>query len=437
MRKIVSKVKTLIKKLGATGFMNLFGSSVINKILTFISGIIIVRLIPKSDYGVYSNANNILSLFCLLEGFSATSVLLQFGCTKQGKDKEDTIRFCYSLALITNTILSIIILFSGAFIKFSIDGTGKLLMLMSFQPLIRTLIEQQRTYLRIEQKNKEFAFANNLYTVTSVILTIILSFLFKVNGLILSSYLTVIIITLFLWEKYNLNAPKLSFCLLKNDTYKMLKFAAVCVINNSTGSIMYLLDTFVLGIVIAESTVTASYKVATTIPTALAFIPSCVMVYIYPYFAKRSKDVRWCIKNYKKVLFLFGTFNLAIVAVLVVFAPLIIKLMFGAQYLDALIPCRILCVSYFVRATFRTVPGQLLVTQEKLGFNTFVGFASSALNTILNIVLIPKYSSNGAAMATLIVTIVFAVMSSTYLYMVYKKQLNNSVVLNERDEYLE
>ena len=378
-----------------------------------------------------------MSLFCLLEGFSATSVLLQFGCTKQGKDKEDTIKFCYSLAIITNIILSIIILFSGAFIKFSIGGTGKLLMLMSLQPLVRTLIEQQRTYLRIEQKNKEFAFANNLYTVTSVALTITFSILLKVNGLILSTYLTVIIITLFLWKKYNLKAPKVAFSLSKSETKKMLKFATVCVINNSTGSIMYLLDTFVLGIVIAESTVTASYKVATTIPTALAFIPTCVMVYIYPYFAKRSKDIRWCMKNYKKVLLLFGAFNLAIVAILIVFAPLIIKLVFGAQYLDAITPFRVLCVSYFIRATFRTVPGQLLVTQEKLGFNTFVGFASSALNTILNIVLIPKYSSNGAAMATLIVTVVFAVMSSTYLYMVYRKQLNNGVALNERDKYLE
>ena len=85
-----------------------------------------------------------------------------------------------------------------------------------------------------------------------------------------------------------------------------------------------------------------------------------------------------------------------------------------------------MCFSYFIRATFRTVPGQLLVTQEKLGFNTFIGFASSALNTILNIVLIPKYSSNGAAIATLIVTVIFAVMSTIYLYIVLKKPINKA-----------
>lgn len=426
MKCSLTRIEDLINKLKKTGFVNLFGSSVINKVLTFVSSIIIVRLIPKSDYGIYSNANNILSLFCLLEGFASTSVLLQFGCTTQGKEKERVIRFCYTLSVFTNLILSFVILLSSLFINFSIAGTGKLLMLMSFQPLIRTLIEQQRTYLRIEQKNKEYAFSNNVYTFLSVILTVLFSVLFKVNGLIISTYVAVIFTTIFLWKKYNLFAPKFIFDMNKEEVKKMLKFSAVCVINNSTGSIMYLLDTFVLGIVVAESTVTASYKVASTIPTALSFIPTCVMVYIYPYFAKKNKDYRWCLKNYKRVLMLFGLFNFAIVTFLMIFAPLIIKFIFGSQYLDALTPFRILCFSYFIRATFRTVPGQLLVTQEKLGFNTFIGFASSALNTILNIVLIPKYSSNGAAIATLIVTVIFAVMSTIYLYIVLKKPINKA-----------
>ena len=425
MNTLKNRVKNFLNKMRDTGFIHLFGSSVINKVLVFISGIVIVRLIPKADYGVYSNANNILSFFCLVECFATTSVLLQFGCTTKGKEKEDVIRFCFTLSLLTNTVLSIAVLVSGLTVPFAIAGTGSLLSLMSFQPLIRTLIEQQRIYLRIEQKNKEFAFSNNIYTAVSVVLTIIFSLIFKVNGLIFSNYLTVVIITIFLWKRYGLGAPKLMLKYPKKKLIKLLKFSFVCIINNSTASIMYILDTFVLGIVIAESTVTASYKVATTIPTALSFIPTCVMIYIYPYFAKRNTDIKWCLKSYKKVLLLFGAFNLAIVVVLVAFAPLIIRLVFGKQYLDA-VPCFIvLSIGYFIRATFRTVPGQLLTTQEKLGFNTAMGFISGGLNTVLNIMLIPKYSSMGAALATVIVTALVAVASTVYLFMVYHKALKH------------
>lgn len=404
--------------------MHLFGSSVINKIVSFLGNIIIVRLISKADYGVYSNANNILSFFCLLESFGMSTTLLQYGCVETGEKKKKIWEFCFTIATIFNVLLCIAIFFTGMFAKFSIEGTGHILMLMSFLPLARSIGDLQRVYMRTEFLNKEYARTNNVSTIVTVVLTIILSYWMLVNGMILATYLSAIIVIIYICVKYKINIPKFRIKVDKSLRKEIVNFSLISMLNNSTSSIMYLLDTFVLGVVVAQSVVTASYKVATTIPTALAFIPTCVMLYIYPHFAKKSNDTKWCMRNYKRVLFLFGGFNLCIVSVLFVFAPLFIRVIFGAQYLDVLIPFRILCINYFFHATFRTVPGQLLVTQKKLGFNTFVGFASSILNTILNLVLIPKYSAIGAALATFIVTFLFACMSTTYLYVVYKKQID-------------
>ena len=146
------------------------------------------------------------------------------------------------------------------------------------------------------------------------------------------------------------------------------------------------------------------------------------MIYIYPYFAKKSNDGKWLKRNYKRVLLYFGIFNLATVGTIVIFAPLVIKIVFGSQYLDAVAAFRMLCISYIVQSTFRTIPGQLLVTQGKLKYNTFVGFASGILNTILNVILISAWGMNGAAAATLIVTIIFAISSTIYLAYVFKKK---------------
>ena len=66
------------------------------------------------------------------------------------------------------------------------------------------------------------------------------------------------------------------------------------------------------------------------------------------------------------------------------------------------------------------VPGQLLISQKKLGFNTFTGILSGVVNTALNLVLIPKYSSNGAATATLLVSILVGVMNMFYISKVFK-----------------
>ena len=113
MSKKIKQLKNLIRKLKTTGFGHLFGSSVINKILTFMSSIILVRLIPKSDYGIYSNADNILGMFCILEGFGMVSTFLQYGSTTKGEKKEDIWSFCFYGSVLFQILLSIVIFITG------------------------------------------------------------------------------------------------------------------------------------------------------------------------------------------------------------------------------------------------------------------------------------------------------------------------------------
>lgn len=419
---LYQKGSTTLDKLSKGGFYHLFGSSVINKVLSFMSSVIIVRLIPKSEYGVYSNADNILGMFCLLEGFGMVTTFLQFGCTNTGEKKQQIWRFCFWFSVIFQCILSISIFIASLTAKFSIPGTGYLLMLMSFLPIPRLVRDMQQVYLRTECKNQAFAYSNTFSTAVTVVLSCGLSVFFLEKGLIAATYISSIATIIYIVKVHKVSLPvRVKGSLPGKEKKKILKFATVCVINNSTSSVMYLLDTFILGIVVATSTVTASYKVATKIPTALNFIPVCVMTYIYPKFAQKKDDKQWCYRNYKKVLAAFGIFNLLSVGTLIMMAPIVIKLVFGAQYMDCLIPFRLLCVNYIIQATFGTVSGQLLVSQEKLRMNTIVGFGSSILNTCLNLWLIPIFSSTGAAIATLVVTCLSSLVTTIYLWSTLKK----------------
>ena len=417
-----SRIRALVKKLINGGFAHLFGSSVINKILSFMSSVILVRLIPKTDYGVFSNADNILGIFCLLEGAGMVTAFLQFGCTSGGKKKENIWSFTFYFSLIFQVVLCIVIVITALFANFSMKGTGHLLLLMAFLPIPRLIRDMQQVYLRTEMKNKDYAYSNTFSTAITVILSCVLSFFFLEKGLIVANYIAAISTIIFIMVKSGVKFPTITHVLDRKEKRKILKFSAVCVINNSTSSIMYLLDTFVLGIVVASSTVTASYKVASKIPTALAFIPVCVLTYIYPYFAKHKDDGKWCLRNFKRVLLFLGTFNIIVVGTLIAVAPVVLNVVFGSQYMDALVPFRLLCLNYIIQSTFGTVSGQLLVSQEKLKFNTFTGFASSIMNTIMNLWLIPLYSSIGAAVATVSVTTVISLSKAGYLYMILRKK---------------
>ena len=65
MNKLVKSIGKKAESLKTTGFFHIFGSSVINKIIAFLSNIIIVRIISKAQFGEYSYALNIVSFVLL------------------------------------------------------------------------------------------------------------------------------------------------------------------------------------------------------------------------------------------------------------------------------------------------------------------------------------------------------------------------------------
>lgn len=185
---------------------------------------------------------------------------------------------------------------------------------------------------------------------------------------------------------------------------------------------MYMLDIFVIGLVIPDSTVIASYKVATQIPTALIFIPTAFITYIYPYFARHREDKEWVRKKYLLVSALIAAICFSISAVCIICAPLIIRLVFGRAYLDAVPPFRVLCVSFAFSSVFRTLPGTILTTQRKLKFNLFVAVFSSLFNTVMNIIFITKWNSIGAAFATLLTVMLTSAFNTGYIAFILRKR---------------
>jgi len=137
-------------------------------------------------------------------------------------------------------------------------------------------------------------------------------------------------------------------------------------------------------------------------------------MYVYPYFAEHYGDYPWVRKKYLAILGFFGLFNIVMVLFLFTLAPWIIKLVFGAAYMDAVLPFRILIVGYLISATVRKTTGNLLITQRKLKFNLFSGICEGLINIGGNIILIPRFGSVGAAYSTLGVTVLSSMVSFAY-----------------------
>ena len=373
-------MKTLLK----TGFFHIFGSSVINKIIGFMSSVVLVRILTKAEYGTFTYAWNIYSIILLFSGMGIESGVLQLSSEHNG-DIEYANRasnFGIRFGLKFNTALALIMLGIGLFAPLKIEGGRKLLCALCLLPFFQLLYGMTTTYLRSQKRNKEYAILQVTNTALVFLASAGLAFVVREAGLVIGHYVGYVVaylIGLFAFHVHLVNTEKSD---LGSDTKPLLKIAFITMINNGLSQLMYLLDVFVLGIVDPQETILASYKVATMIPTALTFIPNALIVYLYPYFAEHKDDHKWCLNRYKQILLGLGGFNLVLSVILFTAAPLIIRILFGTQYLDAVPVFRILAVNYFFSGTFRILSGNLLVTQRKLKFNLVVAVVASSVNVI-------------------------------------------------------
>lgn len=413
----MQKLKGKIKKLFRTGFFHVFGGDVLNKIIAFMSSIVLVRLLTKSEYGNFSYAWNIYNIVILLNGLGIVSGTLQL-CSENSGNIEMQERICQygtKTGLRWNIILALTLLGLGLWAPLSISGAQYLLILLCMLPFLQFLFQQSTTLLRSQKRNREFARTNVINTVIIFVLSVAGSILFREKGLVLAYYCAYIISLVIISFLPNVKVWRRNISIPHNTSRDLIKISLISMCNNGLSQLLYLIDVFIIGIVMANEMAVASYKAATLIPSMLAFIPISVITYVYPYFAEHRNDLEWCRLHYKKLMFAMTAMNLFISAVLFAGAPLIISICFGTQYADAVLPFRILSVSYFFSGTFRVISGNLLVTQRKLKFNLLVAIISGVVNVILDYFLILSYGMIGAAVATLSVVILTSIMSTLYL----------------------
>jgi polysaccharide biosynthesis protein len=415
MGQIIKKIKFGYK----TGFFHIFSSNILNKIMIFAGGIFLVRILNKQDFGLYSYSQNLLEIFLLINGFGITEGLLQYGSkTRKRIKKEKYVKYSLKIGLLSNIFIFLLLILFLIFGKLKIYEAKKILLMMSLLPIFNTFFSIIQIKLRIELKNREMAKISNVNTFLNILGMLIGAYFYGLYGLIIGKYVGIIlsIFYSFRYIKYTFIRWKKIEALSQEKKKDIQKFSFIALINNSISQILYIIDIFLIGYLIADKLILASYKIATLIPVALNFIPISVMIYIYPYFAQNSNDIKWIRENYTNLLKYSFFINIFISFILVLFSKTIIRFVFGENYLDAQLPFVILSVGYFFSATLRIPSGNIINAIGKIKFNFYNTLISGIVNIVLDIYFIKKIGSIGASYATLLVFIISGIIGNIFLF---------------------
>ena len=433
LHRLAFKLKAVTSRLFEAGLFNIFGADVINKILVFVSGMIVVRLIPQSTYGIYSYAYTILGIFLLFNGLGASSAVLQFASERAFSDRKESVELlglCWGIAI--DVILCLAMLVFPFFVELPVEGSGYLLRFWCLYPIFQLLFDIQLVSLRAALQNKRYSYSTNINNVFTLAFSVLGAVAGGALGLILgrtiAAILTVIVVALAfrvptcLFSKNNIQVR------LNGDERKsFIAIAITTAVNSAMNQLTLYLGTTLLGILLPDAVSVAIFQTTLAIPTALNFIPSTLVLFIYPYFARHKDEPSWVIRRYAQVICANAVLSAFIALVVSLFATPVITLLYGESYSTGADVLRILMIGWFFSSSFRTITTNLLVTQRKLIYGILVAIVSSAVLVASSYILIPQFGMQGAAWSQNIVSITAGIAYSAYFVVVVLRKLKHSL----------
>ena len=366
-------------------------SSFISKFLSFLTSIFLIRIISSSDFGILAYSMSILSFFIPFSGGGMHFSYLRFAPNHKSNDRQRLfsntlfIGFLFSIL----TILFLFYLISKLNIKDSLFYN--VIYLLSLYQLSYFVTELIKINFLVESLNKRFAFLEIIISFSIFIFGIIFAYIFGLMGYV---YVYVFFPLICVLPYLNLKSLKIKL------PKKYISYGIWVGIGSIASQLLYSIDIFLIGNIIKNNHQIALYKSASIIPMAIFFIPNSFLKSFYTDLAKNSKNKIFIIKFLKDYLSIFFVVTICLFSFLFIFSKEIILIFFGLEYLDCLSSYKILLIGSIGAFLLRIPFGNLLAALGKSDWNAFISIALILMNILMNIIFIPNYGINGAAIVT-------------------------------------
>jgi O-antigen/teichoic acid export membrane protein len=179
----------------------------------------------------------------------------------------------------------------------------------------------------------------------------------------------------------------------------ILSISLPMLLSNSMNLTMRWMDTIMLGVFRTEHEV-AVYTVALKVAGVTSMILMAINAIATPKFAELYwkndlQGLRRIVRQSTKIVFWV---SLPVLLVIVVFSSFILTF-FGKEFTEGCFALLVLACGQFINASSGSVASLLQMTERHKAFQNIM-IVGTLLNVILNLLLIPRYGINGAAVAT-------------------------------------
>lgn len=387
------------------GFLSRSGSSVFiamlsARVLSFVASWIALQLVNETDLGLVLYAYSFFTFLNPIGGLGLNHSFMRYAALSQNEtDKHNY--FYYTLKKgIFIAILLMIALYAIVYIIYENEPQQMTyFMILSFNLLGIYTMELVKNYFRVFHQNKNYAWLEISYNFILVLMVLILSWQFDALGyswaIVLAPFLAILVFI-----------PKINFqkkYKKPTETDKVFwKFAFYSGMAGVASQLLFNIDMIFIGNLMDDPIYITHYKYVSLIPYSLLFIPS---MFITADFVKLIEEARnkENILNYIKNFWTFFALVSLCVLFLAFVLPKFILSIFSTDLTKYVLTFKILMVGVIGVLLFRGLFGNLLASIGKSHVNFWIALGTLIVNAVSNLILIPKFGINGAAITSAVV----------------------------------
>jgi O-antigen/teichoic acid export membrane protein len=400
------------------------------RVISIISGFYLMYLITNiygsEGMGVFALSQTILMIMVMFSVFGTDTASLKYCAEYFSENNYNKLNSFYfrilKFVLILSIGFSIIIFFTRAGISVFFNEQ-----LLSQSLFFISLSILPMSFININSESLRGVREYNLYTSIRYVLVPLFAILFiyilnnnsdiltPIKAYVLSIYLISFISFIFWFKKIKVFKY---FSNINSNFNDLVKFSFPVLISNSMLLLIQWVDIIILGY-FETSNIVGIYSVIMKISLFSSIILFSINSIVASEFSRlyslnKMDDLKLIIRKSSKVIFFI---TIPILIFIVCFSEFILGY-FGTEFVAANKTLYILIIGQFINILCGSVGYILMMTDKQSVFKNIMIF-STFINIIMNIILIPLYSINGAAIASSVSLILWNILSFSYIYRKY------------------
>lgn len=395
------KIQNLLKSKVTKNAGWIIAGRIYHMLLAFFVGLLTARYLGPNNFGLINYATTYTSFFASFCTLGINSVIVK-NFVDHSDEEGETIGSAIILRTVSS-VLSVVMMLCITLIADKGETTTHLVVFLCGIGVIFQVMDTLNYWFQSRLESKYSAIATVIsYTVVSIYKVWLLITGKSVEWFAVSTsidYMVVAIVLLFVYWKHS--GPKFKFSVKKGkeiffSSYHYILSGIMISIYGST-------DKFMLKQLLNEAEV-GFYSTAVSLCNTWVFLLSAIIDSLYPVILQSFDNEKLFERKNKQLYAVVFYLSVGVSCVLMLLAPVIVKVLYGAAYAPAAAPLRI--ITWYTAFSYLGVARNAwIVSYKKQRYLKYLYGGAAITNVLMNAIMIPLWGASGAALASLLTQI--------------------------------